>query len=159
MPPTDALYAAVHDYPGGAAALAPRMGIAASTLLSFANPNCESHRWPLARALQVAALTGDKRPIEAICDEAGGVFIPLGAFAQVGNGTLFKRLTKLASEFGDVPRRIQQALTDDGRISTREWRDIRREIYELQQAAAAVGRVVEQMHDAHVTVPVDERPE
>lgn len=28
----DALYHAVHDYPGGAASLAPRMGVSASTL-------------------------------------------------------------------------------------------------------------------------------
>jgi hypothetical protein len=158
MTPIDALYQAVHDYPGGAPALAPRMGLAASTLLSFANPNCESHRWPLARALQVVAITGDMRPIEAICAEAGGVFVGLGDLGNIADGRLLKMVSRLLTEFGDVPRELHKVLAD-GRVKPREAAGFRRQVYELQQAAAALARLVDRLCDQGIVVPESERPE
>lgn len=131
----DALYHAVHDYPGGAVSLAPRMGLAPSTLQSMANPNVETHPWPYKRVKQLLHLTGDLRPLKALCTEFDGVFVPMPKPCGKPMDEIFRDLGRLAKEFGDVPREVMADLKD-GRISQKEFRRIEREIVELQQVAA-----------------------
>lgn len=133
----DALYHAVHDYPGGAVSLAPRMGVAASTLQSMANPNVETHAWPYKRVKQVMQLTEDLRPLEALCTEFGGLFVKLTAGGDKPIEEIYRDLARLAKEFGDIPREVTKALSD-GRIKQKEFERIEREVMELQQAATTV---------------------
>lgn len=153
----DALYDLVHDYPGGAPALAPRMKLAASTLLSMANPNCDSHDWPLKRVEQAIAFSGDHRPVDALCAQFGGVFVPLGDLAGASDSRVLKAASKLAKEFGDVPRRLQEAL-QDGTLAPRECEALRREVYEMNQAAAALMRVAERICAERVSIKEEDRP-
>lgn len=153
----DSLYDLVHDYPGGAPALSPRMKLATSTLLSMANPNCESHDWPLKRFEQAMALTGDIRPLEALCQEFGGVFVSIGRFDHLPPGRVLKEAQHLSKEFGDVSVQLAEILKD-GSVTPREVEQLRRQVYEMQQAGAALMRVVELICEKHVSLPEDERP-
>lgn len=148
----DALYHAVHDYKGGACALAPRMGIAPSTLQSMANPNCETHQWPLHRVRQVGHLTGDVRPLEALCTEFGGIFIKLPPPTTQGLDEVYLDMARLAKEFGDVPREVMQSL-QDGKLSQKEFDRVSREVMELQQAGAALLKRLEAMVDTRRPAP------
>ena len=54
----DAAYNTVHDYKGGASALAPRMGIKSPAVLnSKVNPNTDTHHLTLLEASKLMALT------------------------------------------------------------------------------------------------------
>jgi len=67
---TDAAYNTVHDHPGGASALAPRMGIKSPAVLnSKVNPNTDTHHLTLAEASKLMALTGDFRILQALSAE------------------------------------------------------------------------------------------
>lgn len=130
----DALYHAVHDYPGGVAELARRMGLASPTLYGMANPNEAGHGWTLKHIRSVLAFTSDKRPLHALCEESGGVFVPLKPDATSIDG-MPEQLAKLAAEFGDVARAAQDAMRD-GRITPRELAHFDSQIFELISEAA-----------------------
>ncbi len=140
----DALYHAVHDYPGGVAALAARMGLAAPTLYGMANPNGSEHPWSLRRFREVLAFSGDLRPLQALCEENGGVFVPTRC--AVGDEAASVEMNKLAAEFGDVARRFHEAHRD-GRITGREANAFDTEIFELIAQAAALAQKVRQSVD------------
>lgn len=148
MQTKDALYHATHDYKGGVDALAARMGIASSTLRCMANPNDDTHAWPLKRVQQLVALTGDVRPIAALASEAGGVFIPMPK-AGGKPSEVMRDLAELAREFGDVPRETLDALADD-RLTLKEFERIRDQVTELQASAATLM--------AHLAGMVETRP-
>jgi hypothetical protein len=144
MKTEDALYHAVHDYPGGATALAPRMQIAASTLQSTANPTLDSHQWSLRRAKEVIALTGDIRPLQALAAEFGGMFIRTSMHSSEALPEAFRSLAKLAAEFGDVARATEDAM-HDGRISANDAARISTQCMELAQAAGDMMRTVDEL--------------
>lgn len=157
MSVADALYNLVHEYPGGSKALASRMEKARSTLLSMANPACTSHNWSLGDFRKALAFSGDMRPLEALCQEFGGVFMPVGRFDGMAPNRVLKALQHLTKEFSDVPVRMADIMKD-GQVKPREVERMRREIYEMQQAGAAVLKVLEGLCESHVRVPEEERP-
>lgn len=140
----DALYHAVHGYPGGVAELARRMGLAAPTLYGMANPNEPGHGWTLKHVRSVLAFTGDLRPLQALCEENGGVFVPTRNAALDEAASV--EMNKLAAEFGDVARRFHEAHRD-GRITNREANAFDTEIFELIAQAAALAQKVRQSVD------------
>lgn len=144
MKTEDALYHAVHDYPGGATALAPRMQMAPSTLQSTANPTIDTHRWSLRRAMEVIALTGDLRPLQAMAAEFGGVFIRTSQHDTEALPEAFRSLAKLAAEFGDVARATEDAMRD-GRMTPNEAARISTQCMELAQAAADMMRTCDEL--------------
>lgn len=137
MKTEDALYHAVHDYPGGVAELARRMGIAETTLYGMANPNDSSHGWTLKHLRSVLAFA-DKRPLHALCEESGGAFLPITSDAT-GLPSMPEQLAKLAAEFGDVARAASDALKD-GRITAAELAKIDTQIFELIAEAVHTSR-------------------
>lgn len=138
----DALYHAVHDYPGGAEPLAIRMGIAPSTLQSMANPRLETHQWTLKRIRQVIDFTRDVRPVHAFCEENGGVFVPTTRNLDTPLPELFRAVHNCARELGDVTREIDEALKD-GKISENEGKRVHQQLFEMIQAACELGRRID----------------
>lgn len=142
----DALYHVVHDYPGGAPALAPRMGLNESVLSHMADPRDDRHGWPLKRFRQALTLTGDLRPLHALCAENGGVFVATGRYALISDRALLETVTQMSKEFGDVGAALHEMLSD-GRIQRREYENLKKQVYELNQAAAElverVGQLIE----------------
>lgn len=140
----DALYHVVHDYKGGAESLAPRMGLASSTLQSMASPKIPTHGWSLRRFRQVIALADDLRPLHALCEEFGGVFIQTAGFKGLSDTALLETMTKLGKEFGDVCQAMHAALADS-KVSEREVAEFRQQLYELNQAGAEALNRLEQL--------------
>jgi hypothetical protein len=94
MKTIDAAYNVVHDYPGGALALAPRLGKHASSLNNEVNPpanpvpGAPTPKFGIVDAIKITHLTGDVRIVAAFNEECG--FCPplrLGA-AGVCEGTV-----------------------------------------------------------------------
>src|SRR5690606_28847711 len=116
---TDAAYATVHDYPGGAGSLAPRIGTSQAVLNSKVNPNTTTHHLTLAEAVKLMVLTGDKRILHAIALETGDVVIEGAAAADDCEMAILGSLTGLFARTGQVGTAVHGAL-EDGRITERE---------------------------------------
>jgi hypothetical protein len=104
----------------------------------MANPRDPQHGWSLARFRQLLAFTGDLRPLHALCETHGGVFLAVPDCAQSAASAL-QLTTTLAAEFGDVARGAADALAD-GRVSQVELAKIDTQILELITAAANLGK-------------------
>lgn len=76
MTPTDAALAVGHDYPGGCASLAPRMGMPVALLRAKLNPNDKRHHPTIAEAVIMQMLAGDHRILFAMAEELGYVCMP-----------------------------------------------------------------------------------
>jgi hypothetical protein len=153
----DAIYRAVHSYPGGAGPLAERMGLSVNTLRHMADPNKDTHNWSYRRWDELITFAGTG-PLEAHCIQHGGVFVPMGSCADAPALHLLKRLSKLAAESGDVPRAIGEALKGDGRISDNELQKIEREILEQVQCGVAVLALVRSINASRAAVAEEQRP-
>lgn len=129
-----ALYDAVHDFPGGAPALAPRMGMSFKTLENMADTRQDSHGWNLRRFRQAIGETKDLRPLHALCAEFGGVFVKTDVAGQ-GDDAVLAALARLGREFGEVCSTLHDALTD-GRVTPKEYERFDAKLYEMNQVAA-----------------------
>lgn len=150
----DALYHAVHDYEPGTVALAQRMGMAQSSLLNMANPNSAEPGWPMKRFRQVVAITGDVRPVQALCEEAGGVFVPLPR-AEVGEDELMLGVARAGKEFGDVCATMTNALRDH-RVTPKELGDFHREVMENIRVLFELDQLMQRRAESQ---PLFKRPE
>lgn len=144
----DAAYNTVHDYPGGAEALAPRMGKSAKVLDSKVNPKVWTHHLTLHEAVQIMGLTGDHRMLRAICRHLG-YLDPIRAvvYEGIADEQLLELVAAVHSETGDVSRSLVAALAD-GRVTQREFESFDEQTIEAMTALAELrdrlrGMVVE----------------
>jgi hypothetical protein len=132
----DAFHQLVHKtYPGGAEALAPRLGKRPTTLSHEVRPPAGSTaKLGLLDALEIMELT-DSTPMQLMCAHFGGMFVPLPQQGEGGEVTA-SYLVRLAKEFGDAIATISDR-SSDGHISDNDARDIQRECLELMAAINA----------------------
>lgn len=152
-----AIYRAVHSYPGGADALAPLMKLSPNTLRHMADPKKTTHGWSFRRFDELTALAGTG-PLEALCIEHGGMFVPTGAVLDGAPAPLLKALHRLAREYGDVPRAVEKALKRDGQISDNELKQVEQELAEMVSAGAQLLGQVRQIHDSRRAIAEEQRP-
>lgn len=141
---TDAAYSTVHDYPGGAGSLAPRIGTSQAVLNSKVNPRTTTHHLTLAEAVKLMVFTGDKRILHAIALETGDVVIEGAAAADACEMAILGSLTGLFARTGQVGTAVHGAL-EDGRITERECRDIEREVYKLRAKSLQLVRKLQSL--------------
>lgn len=133
----DAAYHLVHDYPGGAEALAPRLGKRANSLSAEVAPNpvLGSHGRPAAKlglleALTIMQMSSDHRVLHAMAAELGYLNIPLPRLVDEDDDsdatTAALRLGELAREFAEVMGAAVAALAD-GRLTDNELRRVETE--------------------------------
>lgn len=72
----DAAYHTVHNYPGGVAALAVRMGMSANTLTHKANPNNDTHHLRVDELVAMQALSGNFAVLHAMAAALGHACTP-----------------------------------------------------------------------------------
>lgn len=126
----DVAYNVVHDYPGGAASLAPRLGKNATTLAHELNGTGVA-KLGLMDAEKITHLAGDLRILEAFATNCGQMLIPLPEALQVGHDEdCMLRLADTAREFGELCKEVAGDLAD-GSISDNELVRIDRECGEL----------------------------
>jgi len=148
-----AAFNVVHDYPGGAPALATRLGKASSTLSHEVQAGYPGAKFGLLDALKVTKLSGDLGILNSFAAECGCLVLPVMAgvlpvMAGVGSGDgAMLALSKLATEFGDVVSEVSKSLAD-GSVSDNELLRVEREAGELVAAVQAVLVMLRQSNDA-----------
>ncbi|MGI4861889.1 MAG: phage regulatory CII family protein [Janthinobacterium lividum] len=63
----DAAYVVVHNYPGGADSLAPRLGMSSAVLRNKINPSNTTYHLSLAEALRLSQIIGDRSSDRRVC--------------------------------------------------------------------------------------------
>jgi len=129
----DAAYHTVHDYPGGAAALAPRMGKSASSLSHEVKPPANSTaKLGLRDAQRIMVFTGDLRILQAQAAELGQLCLPMPTVSDAGDQSA-EHLSALAREFADVLSDVAMTLAD-GKVTDNEMARIERSFGEMVAA-------------------------
>lgn len=141
----DAAHATVHDYPGGAVSLGPRVGINPTVLSSKVNPNTTTHHLTLHEAQRIMGVTGDHRILRAMNEDLGYLPPIPRIEVPVGDASLLETYTKMMSELGDVSREFHKALSDGNGISRAELAEIRTQMMELFAAGEELLSRVEQV--------------
>lgn len=135
----DAAYNTVHDYPGGASSLAPRMGMSAAVLNSKVNPNTKTHHLTLAEASKLMALTGDYRIMQALSAEHGKVAIDLPDIPESRDMSLTDKVLCIGMRGGDVMSMFREIMAD-GRITQGEVADMSKIIHEMHIVLAQLDK-------------------
>ncbi len=133
----DTAYNCVHDYPGGAASLAPRMAKSATTLAHELN-GTGAAKLGLLDAEKITQLTGDLRILEAFAGNCGQMLVPLPDTLRPGSEKdCMLRLADTAREFGELCCEVSGCMAD-GRVSDNELSRIDRECGELVASVHAL---------------------
>lgn len=122
-----------HEYPGGAMALAARMGMSGNVLNQKLNPNREHHKLTLTEALRMQQLAGRADILHAMAATLGYMALPLPEVAEpqeIAHG-----VARLCAEFGDYLRAVDETWADR-RISPNEQRRLERELGDMIAQAA-----------------------
>lgn len=141
----DAAYHLVHAYPGGAEALAPRIGKNATTLRHEVN-GTGTAKLGLADAVNASVLSKDRRILNAFAAECDCMVLPMPAPIDCDN-TAMHRVAALAKEFGEMVASVTAAAAD-GRITANELDTVQRDYAELVAAGQALMAHLQAKHQA-----------
>lgn len=125
----DAAYNVVHDYPGGADSLAPRL-VKRGTYLSAEVSATGTAKLGLLDAEKITQLTGDLRILQAFNTNCGQMMVPLPQAVDLDTDDCMLRLAASAKEFGDFCTEVASDLSD-GKITDNELGRIDKECGEL----------------------------
>ena len=145
MSPQDAAFHLAHDYPGGAAALALRMGRNYTTLVHELK-GTGTAKLGLGDAVKMSVLTGNPAIAQAFAVAAGGVFLPAAAAQADASGDL-AALARSAQEFGEFAAAFAAGLAD-GRVTGNELARVNTEALEAIRAIVAALARAQALHDA-----------
>lgn len=137
----DAAYHTVHNYPGGVAALALRMGVSANTLTHKVNLNNTTHHLTLREALSMQHMSGNVAVLQAMAEALGYVCVKAKPAAT---GNPLHQVAEMSSEFADVLRAACDAIAT-GDVSPNAMRRFDYQVAELQAAANAVAGTLRAM--------------
>lgn len=137
----DAAYMTAHDYPGGARALAARIGVNPAVLSNRLNPNNHDHRLTVRDLMAIMTMSADHRALHAICMEFGYVAMPL---PTITDETTVEAIADTCQEFGEFLHTVTDALAD-GVITKIELRRIRTELGNLIAAAGRLEAITAKM--------------
>lgn len=141
-----AMYNLVHDFPGGAKALAAKANMNAGTLQHKVNPTMDTHHLTVKEAITLMLISGDYRLLHALCHELDHACLCAKQYAGMADAEFLNHFSHAVSEFGDMARAIHGAL-DDGKITASEVRAVRRETLEAISAMASIPARLEAMSD------------
>lgn len=132
----DEVLRAVHEtvLDAGPKELAHRMGTSHTSLLNRVNPNDDTHRLNLEQFLQILALSGDMRPLEALADEFG---FDLVAREKPAAQELTSAALHMNAEVADVMRLVTNII-DRGFATQSDRADAAREISEAVESLVVV---------------------
>lgn len=140
----DAAFHAVHDFPGGASALAGRMNKHPGTLCHELTAT-GSAKLGLVDAAKISHLTGTRAILNAFATELGCLVLPLPAH-QAGVDT-FMQVADTAREFAEFISSVAAAASD-GKISANELANVDRELAQMVAAAQEIRATLAAMHEA-----------
>lgn len=117
----DAAYRIGQDYPGGAEALALRMG--RPNLSDELNPGRAGAKLGVKDAVEMQVLSGDFRVLLAMAAECGFLCVPLPSTGGPGQVVSAESVAQLAQEFADLMGSAVTAFADD-KITGTELRQL-----------------------------------
>lgn len=123
----DAVYHTVRNYPGGAEALATRMGCSANVLRNKVSPNKDTHHLRLDEAVAMMALTGDAQVLYAMADELGYFVSPAIGLEEFSNTDLLVEFNRLYQGIGQFAAHTNTSVAD-GKIDDKERRALFRDV-------------------------------
>lgn len=127
MSTLDAAFNVVHDYPGGANSLAPRLRSGMSgTYLDALVKQTGTAKLGLMEAEKITILSGDLRILASFANNCGQMIVPMPHFVELASDDCFEKLADVAKEFGTLCREVGADL-DDGKISDNELARIDKE--------------------------------
>jgi hypothetical protein len=139
----DAALQTVSDYPGGAASLAPRVGMTAGILSNKVNPNCSTNHLSLVDADRIMSVTNDFSILQALNAKHGFATVRIEN-PDNAKGVLHGMLDLGVAE-GDFSRELHDALAD-GRITPNEMSALGKA--SLSYQGALIG-LLRRLHDEH----------
>lgn len=139
----DAAYNIGHDYPGGAEALAARMGIVPAVLRAKLNPNTNTNHVTLADAMKLQHLTNRTDIVEAMADDLGGVFMPM---PTISDEDVTHAIRKAVGEFGNYMQLVDSALDDDC-VTKNEARNLAASMIQMIARATHLQAMLQAMAD------------
>jgi len=114
----DAAYHTVHDYPGGAEALAVRLGKRGSSLSHEVRPPVgSSAKFGLLDAVTAMELSGDRRILNAIAGRLNCIVIPMPQIDDSDGSA--HHVARVAAEFGELMAEVATSVSD-GHVSANE---------------------------------------
>lgn len=128
----DAICQVVHDFPGGAVKLAPRVNMNAGTLQNKANPGIETHQLSVKEAVAIQSATGDVRILQAEALTLGYCCIPLGDFTGTSDIELLNSYAAWHAEISEITQAVVNAIGDRC-ISRDEYERVRLELHQDAQ--------------------------
>jgi hypothetical protein len=140
----DAAFHLAHDAPGGATALAARLGKNPGTLCHELTAT-GSAKLGLTDSVKLTLLTGDRRILNAFAAACGCLVLPMPDHTA-GIDT-YAQLADTAREFGEFVASVADGARD-GRVTANELARVQRECAELVVAAQDVCARLAQIHEA-----------
>lgn len=125
-----AAYHTVHQYKGGASALAPLVLMNPAVLRSKVDLNVSTHHLRLDESVTIQSVTGDHRICRAMNEELGYLPPIPRVDVAVSDAALLETYTRLMSELGDFSGKFHQALAD-GKLTSREIDGLQAEMLEF----------------------------
>jgi hypothetical protein len=128
----DALHLTVHSAPGGAEALAARLGMSAQILRNKVNPITATNHATWRDVDLILGLTGDYRALHALARNHGHVCIRVDESVPVGDMAIVEALAQVLSASGEVGAEVHATLAD-GIVEQWEIERVRAAVYKVNQ--------------------------
>lgn len=141
----DAAQHLVHDYPGGAASLAPRLGKTHTTLCNEVTGR-HGYKLGLQDSVKASVFADDLRILNAFAAAMRCTVLRLPDVPDVP-GDALAHVSALAEEFGDVTRTFVSSIAD-GRVTANEIAELVKQWGELQAAGQHLVAYAQAMHEA-----------
>jgi hypothetical protein len=138
----DAAHRICAEFPGGAEALAHRMGMRPAVLRAKCNPNGpangSTYQLGIIDAARMQVVAGRHDILHAFAEECGFVAVPL---PEVHSEGFPHALTKTCVEFGDYLREVDRAMAD-GRVTPNEIKRLEAALTEMIATAVNLQSVI-----------------
>jgi hypothetical protein len=143
----DAAFHTAHDFPGGVAALAQRMGdVSPNVLNKKVDPRLESHHLRLDESVKIQSITGDFRILQAMAFTLNHMVIPLPDMHESGDASLLDDFMEILNAMADFTKEFQKAWAD-GEVTSKEVELMHARGVEVQ---ARFSVIVARMHEMKI---------
>lgn len=141
---------ALRDLPGGIAKAAKRMDLSESTLYNKLNDECLSHKLYHEEFREAAHpdFCKSTAPIQALCNEFGGVFVQTMVSADLPAHALMEKLPAIAKELSDFLGAVSEGAFDNN-VDDGELARIEREFHEFTAIGAQAVHKARAMNAAY----------